>query len=139
MKFAEIKSNYSTLMKELQIYKEFFPEYDVTDWAAGTIEMRTWSYKWSENSFIASKPVFIYSRTEATLYDYSSLLTIEIDLDNMDDFVNRYGIKIHDLTNENLKESEIKTILANNAKAAIRAELLTKQLTQFKNLAGDFE
>ena len=137
MRFAEIKSNYSTLMKELQIYKEFFPEYDVSD--STTIVMRTWSYKWSENSFIASKPVFIFSRTEATLYDYSSLLTIEIDLDNMDDFVNRYGIKIHDLTIENLKDSEIKTILANNAKAAIRAELLTKQLTQFKNLAGDFE
>ena len=137
MRFAEIKSNYSTLMKELQIYKEFFPEYDVSD--ATSIVMRTWSFKWSENSFIASKPVFIFSRTEATLYDYSSLLTIEIDLDNMDDFVNRYGIKIHDLTNENLKDSEIKTILANNAKAAIRAELLTKQLTQFKNLAGDFE
>jgi hypothetical protein len=87
---------------------------------------------------LANKPVFYYGNNEATLYDYSSLLTVKIDLNHLDDFENRYGIKVHDLTKENLKVSEIKEILANNAKAAIRAENLTKQLVKFKSMAEDF-
>lgn len=130
--------NYTALFNELRVYAAFFEEVDNFDYTTNKLNSRVWMFSFLEKSFLANKPVFYYGNNEATLYDYSSLLTIEIDLNHLDDFENRYGIKVHDLTKENLKVSEIKEILANNAKAAIRAENLTKQLVKFKSMAEDF-
>ena len=88
---------------------------------------------------MSCKTVFVYSQTEALLYDYSSLLTAEITNENLNDFENSYGIVIHDLTKENLSVSTIKEILANNAKAAIQAEKLVKQIDALKSINEDFE
>ena len=82
--------------------------------------------------------IFIYSKYEATLYDFSALLREEVTIENCKNFENKYGIKVYDLTKERLTISQIKEILANNAKAAIRAETLTKQVTKFKSMSEDF-
>jgi flagellar biosynthesis component FlhA len=66
-------------------------------------------------------------------------LTAEITNENLNDFENNYGIVIHDLTKENLSVSTIKEILANNAKAAIQAEKLVKQIDALKSINEDFE
>jgi hypothetical protein len=80
----------------------------------------------------------MYSKYEATLYDFSALLREEVTIENCKNFENKYGVKVYDLTKERLTISQIKEILANNAKAAIRAETLTKQVTKFKSMSEDF-
>jgi hypothetical protein len=137
--------NKQALLNELPIYAAFFSEKDVLDYdsrqyyGSPKISARKWIYNYTENSFLSCKTVFVYSHTEALLYDYSSLLTAEITNENLNDFENNYGIVIHDLTKENLSVSTIKEILANNAKAAIQAEKLVKQIDALKSINEDFE
>ena len=130
--------NFSTIVNEMKVYSAFFEERMNTNYATGEILARVWCYNWAENSFLANKTIFMYGQYEAILYDYTALLTAEIDLNNLNNFENKYGVVAHDLTKERLTVSQIKEILANNAKAAIRAETLTKQLTKFKSMAEDF-
>ena len=59
-------------------------------------------------------------------------------MNNYKNFENSFNIVAHDLTKERLTITQIKTILANNAKAAIRAEFIMKQIEKFKTLAEDF-
>ena len=92
-----------------------------------------------ENSFLSGKPVFVYSPTEAILYDYSALNDIELNNQNIKDFQNNYGVKVHDLTKENLSITTIKEILANNAKAAIKAEKLVKEIDALNSINEDFD
>lgn len=130
--------NFATIVNEMKVYSAFFDEKTNVDFSTGDVLNRVWSYRWSENSFLANKTIFMYSRYEATLYDFSALLTEEVTIENCKNFENRYGVKVYDLTKERLTISQIKEILANNAKAAIRAEKLTKQVTKFKNMSEDF-
>jgi len=130
--------NFATIVNEMKVYSAFFDEKTNVDFSTGDVLNRVWSYRWSENSFLANKTIFMYSRYEATLYDFSALLTEEVSMENCKNFENRYGVKVYDLTKERLTISQIKEILANNAKAAIRAEKLTKQVTKFKNMSEDF-
>ena len=130
--------NFATIVNEMKVYSAFFDEKTNVDFSTGDVLNRVWSYRWSENSFLANKTIFMYSRYEATLYDFSALLTEEVTVENCKNFENRYGVKVYDLTKERLTISQIKEILANNAKAAIRAEKLTKQVTKFKNMSEDF-
>lgn len=130
--------NFATIVNEMKIYSAFFDEKTNVDFSTGDVLNRVWSYRWSENSFLANKTIFMYSRYEATLYDFSALLTEEVTIENCKNFENRYGVKVYDLTKERLTITQIKEILANNAKAAIRAEKLTKQVTKFKNMSEDF-
>lgn len=130
--------NLATLINEMKVYAAFFDEKTNIDFSTNEIINRVWSYKWTENSFLANKMIFIYSKYEATLYDFSALLTEEVTIENCKNFENKYGVKVHDLTKERLTISQIKEILANNAKAAIRAEKLMKQATKFNTMAEDF-
>lgn len=130
--------NFATIVNEMKVYSAFFDEKTNVDFSTGDVLNRVWSYRWAENSFLANKTIFMYSRYEATLYDFSALLTEEVTMENCKNFENRYGVKVYDLTKERLTISQIKEILANNAKAAIRAEKLTKQVTKFKNMSEDF-
>jgi hypothetical protein len=130
--------NFATIVNEMKVYSAFFDEKTNVDFSTGDVLNRVWSYRWAENSFLANKTIFMYSRYEATLYDFSALLTEEVTIENCKNFENRYGVKVYDLTKERLTISQIKEILANNAKAAIRAEKLTKQVTKFKNMSEDF-
>lgn len=130
--------NFATIVNEMKVYSAFFDEKTNVDFSTGDVINRVWSYRWAENSFLANKTIFMYSRYEATLYDFSALLTEEVTVENCKNFENRYGVKVYDLTKERLTISQIKEILANNAKAAIRAEKLTKQVTKFKNMSEDF-
>lgn len=130
--------NFATIVNEMKVYSAFFDEKTYVDFSTGDIFNRVWSYRWSKNSFLANKRIFMYSRYEATLYDFSALLTEEVTMENCKNFENRYGVKVYDLTKERLTITQIKEILANNAKAAIRAEKLTKQVTKFKTMSEDF-
>ena len=130
--------NFATIVNEMKVYSAFFDEKTNVDFSTGDVLNRVWSYRWAENSFLANKTIFMYSRYEATLYDFSALITEEVTIENCKNFENRYGVKVYDLTKERLTISQIKEILANNAKAAIRAEKLTKQVTKFKNMSEDF-
>ena len=130
--------NFATIVNEMKVYSAFFDEKTNVDFSTGDVLNRVWTYRWAENSFLANKTIFMYSRYEATLYDFSALLTEEVTIENCKNFENRYGVKVYDLTKERLTISQIKEILANNAKAAIRAEKLTKQVTKFKNMSEDF-
>ena len=130
--------NFATIVNEMKVYSAFFDEKTNVDFSTGDVLNRVWSYRWAENSFLANKTIFMYSRYEATLYDFSALLTEEVTIENCKNFENRYGVKVYDLTKERLTISHVKEILANNAKAAIRAEKLTKQVTKFKNMSEDF-
>lgn len=140
--------NKSALLNELRIYAAFFRESNGLDfsipnnkkYATGPqITSRTWMYGLFENSFLSGKPVFIYSPTEAILYDYSALIDIELTNKNIKDFQNNYGVKVHDLTKENLSVTTIKKILENNAKAAIKAEKLVKQIEALNAINEDFD
>ena len=66
-------------------------------------------------------------------------LSTEITNENLDKFADSYGVIIHDLTKENLSISTIKEILANNAKAAIQAEKIAKQIEALKSVYEDFD
>lgn len=137
--------NKQALLNELPIYAAFFSEKDVLDYGNRQyngfpkICARKWTYNFTENSFLSCKTVFVYTQTEALLYDYSSLLTTEITNENLNDFENNYCIVTHDLTKENLSVSTIKEILANNAKAAIQAEKIVKQIEALKAINEDFD
>ena len=130
--------NFAAIVNEMKVYSAFFEERTNVNYSTGDILNRVWSYRWSEDSFLANKTIFMYSQYEATLYDFSALLTEEVTMDNCKNFENKYGIKVYDLTKERLTITQIKTILANNAKAAIRAETLTKQVNKFKSMSEDF-
>lgn len=130
--------NFAAIVNEMKVYSAFFEERTNVNYSTGDILNRVWSYRWSEDSFLANKTIFMYSQYEATLYDFSALLTVEVTMDNCKNFENKYGIKVYDLTKERLTISQIKEILANNAKAAIRAETLTKQVNKFKSMSEDF-
>lgn len=138
--------NKTALLNELPIYAAFFTEIDSTDnfttkssYKTQQITSRTWYYSLFGNAFLGGKPVFVYSPTEVVLYDYSNLAKTEITTENLDKFADSYGVIIHDLTKENLSVSTIKEILANNAKAAIQAEKLVKQIDALKSINEDFE
>lgn len=140
--------NKSALLNELHIYAAFFSESNGLDFSFPTnrkyasgqqITSRTWMYGLFENSFLSGKPVFVYSPTEAILYDYSALNDIELNNQNIKDFQNNYGVKVHDLTKENLSITTIKEILANNAKAAIKAEKLVKEIDALNSINEDFD
>lgn len=130
--------NFAAIVNEMKVYAAFFDEKTNVDYSTDEIINRVWSYKWSENSFLANKIIFMYSKYEATLYDFSALLREEVTIENCKNFENKYGVKVYDLTKECLTISQIKEILANNAKATIRAETLTKQITKFKSISEDF-
>lgn len=130
--------NFATIVNEMKVYSAFFEERTNVNYSTGEILNRVWSYRWSEDSFLANKTIFMYSQYEATLYDFSALLTEEVTMENCKNFENKYGVKVYDLTKERLTITQIKTILANNAKAAIRAETLTKQVNKFKSMSEDF-
>lgn len=138
--------NKTALLNELPIYSAFFTEIDATDnfstkssYKTQQITSRTWYYSWFGNAFLGGKPVFVYSPTEVVLYDYSNLAKTEITNENLDKFADSYGVIIHDLTKENLSISTIKEILANNAKAAIQAEKILKQIEALKAVNEDFD
>ena len=138
--------NKTALLNELPIYAAFFTEIDATDnfstkssYKTQQITSRTWYYSLFVNAFLGGKPVFVYSPTEAVLYDYSNLAKTEITNENLDKFADSYGVIIHDLTKENLSISTIKEILANNAKAAIQAEKILKQIEALKAVNEDFD
>lgn len=130
--------NLAAIVNEMKVYAAFFDENTNVDYSTDEIIDRIWSYKWSEDSFLANKIIFMYSKYEATLYDFSALLTEEVTIENCKNFENSYCLKVYDLTKEQLNISKIKEILANNAKAAIRAEYLTKQVKKFKSMSEDF-
>lgn len=132
--------NFAAIVNEMKVYAAFFEEKMNVDYSTDEIIIinRVWSYKWSENSFLANKIIFMYSKYEATLYDFSALLTEEVTMENCKNFENKYCVKVYDLTKERLTISQIKEILSNNAKAAIRAETLIKQVTKFKSMSEDF-
>lgn len=130
--------NLAAIVNEMKVYAAFFDEDTNVDYSTDEIIDRIWSYKWSEDSFLANKIIFMYSKYEATLYDFSALLTEEVTIENCKNFENSYCLKVYDLTKEQLNISKIKEILANNAKAAIRAEYLTKQVKKFKSMSEDF-
>ena len=130
--------NLAAIVNEMKVYAAFFDEDTNVDYSTDEIIDRIWSYKWSEDSFLANKIIFVYSKYEATLYDFSALLTEEVTIENCKNFENSYCLKVYDLTKEQLNISKIKEILANNAKAAIRAEYLTKQVKKFKSMSEDF-
>ena len=130
--------NLAAIVNEMKVYAAFFDENTNVDYSTDKVINRVWSYKWSENSFLANKIIFMYSKYEATLYDFSALLTEEVTIENCKNFENSYCLKVYDLTKEQLNISKIKEILANNAKAAIRAEYLTKQVKKFKSMSEDF-
>jgi hypothetical protein len=138
--------NKTALLNELPIYAAFFTEIDSTDnystkssYKTQQITSRTWYYSLFGNAFLGGKPVFVYSPTEVVLYDYSNLAKTEITNENLDKFADSYGVIIHDLTKENLSISTIKEILANNAKAAIQAEKILKQIEALKAVNEDFD
>lgn len=138
--------NKTALLNELPIYAAFFTEIDSTDnystkssYKTQQITSRTWYYSLFGNAFLGGKPVFVYSPTEVVLYDYSNLAKTEITNENLDKFADSYGVIIHDLTKENLSVSTIKEILANNAKAAIQAEKILKQIEALKAVNEDFD
>lgn len=138
--------NKTALLNELPIYAAFFTEIDATDnystkssYKTQQITSRTWYYSLFGNAFLGGKPVFVYSPTEVVLYDYSNLAKTEITNENLDKFADSYGVIIHDLTKENLSISTIKEILANNAKAAIQAEKILKQIEALKAVNEDFD
>lgn len=138
--------NKTALLNELPIYAAFFTEIDSTDnystkssYKTQQITSRTWYYSLFGNAFLGGKPVFVYSPTEVVLYDYSNLAKTEIANENLDKFADSYGVIIHDLTKENLSISTIKEILANNAKAAIQAEKILKQIEALKAVNEDFD
>lgn len=138
--------NKTALLNELPIYAAFFTEIDATDnfstksnYKTQQITSRTWYYSLFGNSFLGGKPVFVYSPMEVVLYDYSNLAKTEITTENLDKFADSYGVIIHDLTKENLSISMIKEILANNAKAAIQAEKIAKQIEALKAVNEDFD
>ena len=138
--------NKTALLNELPIYAAFFTEIDATDnystkssYKTQQITSRTWYYSLFGNAFFGGKPVFVYSPTEVVLYDYSNLAKTEITNENLDKFADSYGVIIHDLTKENLSISTIKEILANNAKAAIQAEKILKQIEALKAVNEDFD
>lgn len=138
--------NKTALLNELPIYAAFFTEIDATDnfttkssYKTQQITSRTWYYSLFGNAFLGGKPVFVYSPTEVVLYDYSNLAKTEITTENLDKFADSYGVIIHDLTRENLSISTIKEILANNAKAAIQAEKIAKQIEALKSVNEDFD
>ena len=138
--------NKTALLNELPIYAAFFTEIDATDnfstkssYKTQQITSRTWYYSLFGNAFLGGKPVFVYSPTEVVLYDYSNLAKTEITTENLDKFADSYGVIIHDLTKENLSISTIKEILANNAKAAIQAEKIQKQIEALKSVNEDFD
>lgn len=138
--------NKTALLNELPIYAAFFTEIDATDnystkssYKTQQITSRTWYYSLFGNAFLGGKPVFVYSPTEVVLYDYSNLAKTEITNENLDKFADSYGVIIHDLTKENLSVSTIKEILANNAKAAIQAEKILKQIEALKAVNEDFD
>ena len=138
--------NKTALLNELPIYAAFFTEIDSTDnfstkssYKTQQITSRTWYYSLFGNAFLGGKPVFVYSPTEVVLYDYSNLAKTEITTENLDKFADSYGVIIHDLTKENLSISTIKEILANNAKAAIQAEKILKQIEALKAVNEDFD
>lgn len=138
--------NKTALLNELPIYAAFFTEIDATDnfstkssYKTQQITSRTWYYSLFGNAFLGGKPVFVYSPTEVVLYDYSNLSKTEITNENLDKFADSYGVIIHDLTKENLSISTIKEILANNAKAAIQAEKILKQIEALKAVNEDFD
>ena len=138
--------NKTALLNELPIYAAFFTEIDATDnystkssYKTQQITSRTWYYSLFGNAFLGGKPVFVYSPTEVVLYDYSNLAKTEITNENLDKFADSYGVIIHDLTKENLSISTIKEILANNAKAAIQAEKIQKQIEALKSVNEDFD
>ncbi len=138
--------NKTALLNELPIYAAFFTEIDSTDkystkssYKTPQITSRTWYYGYFGNAFLGGKPVFVYSPTEAVLYDYSNLAKTETTNENLDKFADSYGVIIHDLTKENLSVSTIKEILANNAKAAIQAEKILKQIEALKAVNEDFD
>ena len=139
--------NKTALLNELPIYAAFFTEIDATadlskktsSYKTPQITCRTWYYSLFGNAFLGGKPVFVYSPTEAVLYDYSNLAKTEITNENLDKFADSYGVIIHDLTKENLSVSTIKEILANNAKAAIQAEKILKQIEALKAVNEDFD
>ena len=130
--------NFSTIVNEMKVYSAFFEERNNINYSTGELLNRVWSFRWTEESFLANKTIFMYSQYEATLYDFSALLTEEVTMENSKNFENKYGVIVHDLTKERLTITQIKTILANNAKAAIRAETLTKQIKKFKSMSEDF-
>lgn len=130
--------NLAAIVNEMKVYAAFFDENTNVDYSTDEIIDRIWSYKWSEDSFLANKIIFMYSKYEATLYDFSALLTEEVTIENCKNFENSYCLKVYDLTKEQLNISKIKEILANNAKAAIRAEYLTKQVKKLKSMSEDF-
>ena len=130
--------NLAAIVNEMKVYAAFFDENTNVDYSTDEIINRVWSYKWSEDSFLANKIILIYNKYEATLYDFSALLTEEVTIENCKNFENSYCLKVYDLTKERLNISQIKEILANNAKAAIRAEYLTKQVKKFKSMSEDF-
>lgn len=130
--------NLAAIVNEMKVYAAFFDENTNVDYSTDKVINRVWSYKWSENSFLANKIIFMYSKYEATLYDFSALLSEEVTVENCKNFENSYCLKVYDLTKEQLNISKIKEILANNAKAAIRAEYLTKQVKKFKSMSEDF-
>lgn len=138
--------NKTALLNELPIYAAFFTEIDATEdlstksnYKIQQITSRTWCYSLFGNAFLGGKPVFVYSPTEVVLYDYSNLAKTEITNENLDKFADSYGVIIHDLTKENLSISTIKVILANNAKAAIQAEKILKQIEALKAVNEDFD
>jgi hypothetical protein len=138
--------NKTALLNDMPIYSAFFTEIDATDnfstkssYKTQQITSRIWYYSWFGNAFLGGKPVFVYSPTEVVLYDYSNLAKTEITNENLDKFADSYGVIIHDLTKENLSISTIKEILANNAKAAIQAEKILKQIEALKAVNEDFD
>lgn len=129
------------VINELKVYASFFPEQNYFYWYGDdkpkSPVTRVWSYGLNESKYLSNKVVFSYSKDEAYLFDYSAILNVTPTAE-MADNLDIAKVVIHDLTKEQLKVSEIKTILANNAKAAIVAQKLEKTIDSLKAISEDF-
>lgn len=140
MKCNMIFYNLTETINELKIYSAFFPERPV--WMFNELGKapiaRVWSYSYGESHLygLSNQIVFYYVKDkEAYLYDYSNILNIKV---TENDYGLEYKIIKHDLSKEKLKVSEIKEILANNARAAIVAKKLEEQVKALDALKEDF-
>lgn len=73
-----------------------------------------------------------YKTENCILYDYSSLLDIDVTLDNVDEILNKF--KVNQLDVRDFSEADCEEIMLNNMKAMQRFEKLCDKVEKLKSL-----
>ena len=139
MSISTIIYNQKVLLNEIKKYVAFFDE--IPNYNQIKITGRDWYYNDVGSGFLKGKPVLhiAYYYMEAILYDYSDLLNKDIDsLKNVKYILDEVNIVSYDLTKTFLSKDKIETILANNAKAAIMADKMERQIEKLRSIDEDF-